>query len=201
MVEAEGADSETPLRPARSRSRPDDAEVEAFYGELFPAVVTALCRRGARSHAAEDAAAEAIMLAIDRWAELRDPKAWVHKIAWRILARRTDDGHREVLTAEPETVAVDDFACAVAMQDELDRLRDGLTPSQRQVVDLVLKGYRSAEIAAMTGRSPEAIRSLLTRARQRARLLRVAEAPAVPRQRRAGSESAPVRQEGTDEHA
>ncbi|WP_446666731.1 RNA polymerase sigma factor [Flexivirga sp. B27] len=53
--------------------------------ELVPAAISALCRRGADFASAEDAVQEALIKAIDSWADSppRDPLAWLITAAWR----------------------------------------------------------------------------------------------------------------------
>jgi len=55
--------------------------------ELVPQVLGVLVRRGADVASAEDAVQEALLAALDHWAdaEPEDPKAWLITVAWRKL--------------------------------------------------------------------------------------------------------------------
>ncbi|NKQ58292.1 RNA polymerase subunit sigma-24 [Amycolatopsis sp. K13G38] len=58
---------------------------EALLRELVPAVIGVLVRRGADFASAEDAVQEALLRALESWADdpPRDPKAWLVTVAWR----------------------------------------------------------------------------------------------------------------------
>src|SRR5207237_4961035 len=58
---------------------------ESLLRSLVPAVIGVLVRRGADFASAEDAVQEALIRALDVWADdpPRDPKAWLIAVAWR----------------------------------------------------------------------------------------------------------------------
>jgi RNA polymerase sigma factor (sigma-70 family) len=72
--------------------------VEQAVRGLVPAVLGVLVRRGADVAAAEDAVQEALLEALDHWAEGApdDPKAWLITVAWRKLvdAQRSESARR-----------------------------------------------------------------------------------------------------------
>jgi len=81
---------------------------ESLLRELVPAVIGVLVRRGADFASAEDAVQEALIRALDTWAEdpPRDPKAWLVTAAWRkfLDATRSEESRRGrelVVDAEP----------------------------------------------------------------------------------------------------
>ena len=85
-----------------------DAPTEALLRELSPAVLAILVRRGADFATAEDAVQEALLAAVDAWAEElpREPKGWLVTVAWRkfLDLARADTARRsreERLVAEP----------------------------------------------------------------------------------------------------
>jgi RNA polymerase sigma factor (sigma-70 family) len=72
--------------------------VEQVVRGLVPAVLGILVRRGADVATAEDAVQEALLAALDHWAddEPDDPKAWLVTVAWRKLvdAQRSESARR-----------------------------------------------------------------------------------------------------------
>ena len=85
-----------------------DSSAEALLRELSPAVLAILVRRGADFATAEDAVQEALVVAIDAWADElpRDPKGWLVTVAWRkfLDLTRADTARRsreERLSTEP----------------------------------------------------------------------------------------------------
>lgn len=72
---------------------------EQILRALTPSVIGVLVRRGADFAAAEDAAAEAVLTALQRWTDERpvDPKAWLVTVAWRkfLDATRADAARRD----------------------------------------------------------------------------------------------------------
>ncbi|GAB3458068.1 RNA polymerase sigma factor [Streptomonospora sediminis] len=71
---------------------------EDLLRRLTPAVIGILVRRGAGFAAAEDAVQDALVEAVDSWAQgpPRDPKGWLVTVAWRkmIDAARADTSRR-----------------------------------------------------------------------------------------------------------
>ena len=71
---------------------------ESLLRELVPAVIGVLVRRGADFASAEDAVQDALIRALERWADdpPRDPKAWLTTVAWRkfLDATRADASRR-----------------------------------------------------------------------------------------------------------
>ncbi|MFC5137732.1 RNA polymerase sigma factor [Actinomycetospora rhizophila] len=76
--------------------------------DLVPAVIAVLGRRGADFASAEDAVQEALIRALETWADdpPRDPKGWLVAVAWRkfLDAARSEASRRDrevVVDAEP----------------------------------------------------------------------------------------------------
>lgn len=81
---------------------------EPLLRELVPAVIGVLVRRGAGFASAEDAVQEALIRALDTWADdpPRDPKAWLIAVAWRRFldtarAESSRRGRELAVDAEP----------------------------------------------------------------------------------------------------
>jgi RNA polymerase sigma-70 factor, ECF subfamily len=116
---------------------------------------------------ASDAVAEAFAQALHRGGALHDPAAWVWRAAFRIAggrlaARRQWVAPGAMAEASPDTLPDD----VIALLDVLARLAE----SDRQIVVLSLVGgWSAAEVGAIVGASPGAVRVRLHRARKRLR--------------------------------
>ena len=120
---------------------------------VVPAVIGILVRRGADFAAAEDAAQEGLLEALDTWstAPPQDPKAWLVTVAWRkfLDAGRADASRRareERVAADPPPGPIDDaddtlqlyFLCA----------HPSLTPASAVALTLrALGGLTTRQIA------------------------------------------------------
>lgn len=102
-VREEHADIADPVGPARvarglslPRGEPGSIQAfESFHEKGFRVVVRAV--RPVVGDACEDVAQEAFLVAFERWGELsqlRDPLAWVRKVATRMAWRRASREHR-----------------------------------------------------------------------------------------------------------
>jgi RNA polymerase sigma-70 factor (ECF subfamily) len=116
---------------------------------------------------ASDAAAEAFAQALSRGSAVRDVRRWVWRAAFRLAAGDLKTRSKYVHGPMPEGVTHD-----FHLDDELVAALQGLTSQQRLVI--VLYYYVDCpvrEIARRTGMNPLAVRSHLSRGRQRMRLL------------------------------
>ena len=117
---------------------------------------------------ADDAVAEAFARAMAHDADVRDPVAYLYRIAFRVaaadLVRRKQEG-----TDMPE-LAIEDPS-ANGLPDLLHALRE-LTPAQRAAVYLHYRvDLPVREVARVTGMSPAAVKVHLMRGRRRLREL------------------------------
>ena len=139
--------------------------IEAVYRAESPRLWRALLLHTGSREAANDAVSEAFVQAIARGAEIRDPRAWIWKAAFRIaqgsklpdqaLSDETDDG------VEPDLP-----------DDLIDLTRALAALSHHQRVAAVMHyygGYPLAEIAEVLGSSRSAVGVHLFRARERLR--------------------------------
>ena len=116
---------------------------------------------------ASDAVAEAFAQAARRGDAIDDVGRWVWRAAFRIagglLAERRDFSSSTAPESRDADTVPDDVA---ALLDALDRIQ----PDDRRVVVLAhVGGWAAAEIAALTGSTPGAVRVRLHRARRRLR--------------------------------
>lgn len=127
---------------------------------------------------AEDIAHTAFARAFPVWPTIRNPKAWLRKVAQNELARRSRAAARETsLDAAPERAeraAAVSAAIAAQQQAEtreiLAAMITELPAKQRQVMAWHWDGFSDNEIAAHIGDSPAAVRKNRSRAMNKLRL-------------------------------
>ena len=114
---------------------------------------------------ADDAVAEAFTQAIRRGHELREPLAWVWRVAFRLAAGELKDRRLGTALADEPTEEEEPMF-------DLIRALAKLSPSQRASVLLHhYAGYPTAEVAQILGSSPGAVRVHLSEGRRRLREL------------------------------
>ncbi len=133
-----------------------------FRSEVDPLFRTLCAFTGGRTDIAEDATAEAFARAIAHRDELRDPVAWIYRVAFRVAideirreSRRSEGRQDEDGTVEPELDGV------------MSALRH-LSPNQRAAVTLrYVLDLETDEIAARMGIARPTVRVHLHRAKKR----------------------------------
>lgn len=152
----------TPLDP-----RDFAAEVEALYRADGARLWRAVCGYAGQRAVADDAVAEAFAQLLRRGAEVRDPKAWVWRSAFRIAAGDLKRQRRDVveLTVDVGYEAPDDSLDLVAGLGELSEMQ------RKSVVLHDYAGFRAAEVADMIGSTEAAVRVHLLRGRRRLRTM------------------------------
>lgn len=140
---------------------PESTEVALLYEEEGPRLWRAIFAYAGDREVANDAVAETFAQYMRRGDEVRSPRAWIWRAAFRIAAgelqrRGTMQGvPRDLVTDGPES-------------DRVLQALGALTPRQRAVIVLrYYAGYRSTEIAGILGTSPPTVRVHLMRARRR----------------------------------
>jgi RNA polymerase sigma-70 factor (ECF subfamily) len=142
-------------------------DLETVYREDGARLWRALFAYSNDAELASDAAAEAFAQALGRGTAIRDIRSWVWRAAFRLAAGDLKNRSRYARVPIPEGVTHD-----FHLDDELVAALQGLTPQQRLVI--VLHYYVDCpvrEISRRTGMNPLAVRSHLSRGRQRMRLL------------------------------
>jgi RNA polymerase sigma-70 factor (ECF subfamily) len=163
-----------------------DSDVTAVFLANLPSL-----ERYARSLTRdEDAAADVCqevfikLLVIARDGRMPDvPGAWMHRVAHNLVisgTRRKNTSERTVdRLSESEHVPSTEDAVIRRERDQLVRhALTGVRPVQREAMILAAQGYRSAEIGDRLGRTAEATRTLLCRARGELRAQMLAFDPA-----------------------
>jgi RNA polymerase sigma-70 factor (ECF subfamily) len=145
--------------PERTGSPPSDVAV--LYREEGPRLWRAVFAYAGDREVASDAVAETFAQFIRRGDAIRDPRAWIWHVAFRIAAG-------ELQRRGTQTEVSDDL---VELGPESDRLMPALrslTPRQRAVIVLrYYAGYRPSEIAGILGTKAPTVRVHLMRARRR----------------------------------
>ncbi len=129
-------------------------------------------------HDAEDAAQETFLKFVrnrKRWAEIRDPRAWLAKMAWRVASDRAGRGREigleeagaAVSTMHAEGEDVERIAATAQMRALLGRLIQSLPRELREVMTLsTSKELNSTEIATVLGIPEGSVRTRQERARE-----------------------------------
>jgi RNA polymerase sigma-70 factor (ECF subfamily) len=136
-------------------------DFDAIWRSHGPAIWRAvLAYAGGRRDIADDAVAEAFARTIEQGATVRDPVAYLYRVAFRIASADL----RSPPPSDPEDRAIIDPAPAAELLSQLRRL----SPSQRAAVYL---HYRAdlpvLEVARIMGTSAAAVRVHLMRGRRR----------------------------------
>ena len=124
---------------------------------------------GGRREVADDAVAEAFARAMARGAEVRDPVAYLYRIAFRVASAELVQRRKEDADMPDTTIAVD--PSANGLPDVLRALKE-LTPAQRAAVYLHYRlDLPVREVARRTGMSTASVKVHLMRGRRRLREL------------------------------
>ena len=141
------------------RERPDIGTLYAEEGQRLWRAVFAFCHD---REVANDAVAESFAQCVRRGDDIRDPRAWVWRVAFRIAAGQLKE--RRKVSYEMREVAYE-------MPEDPGRLLDALRSlPPRQRAALVLRhyaGYPTDEIARILGSSRATVRVHLSRGRKR----------------------------------
>ena len=147
-------------------SEPESVErrLERVYREQGPRIWRAVLLSSGSREVADDAVAEAFAQALRRGGALRDPAAWVWRVAFRLAAGDLKDrGRVDTFTDGPVAGLPDAFL-------DLWRAVAVLPPKQRASVVLAdYAGWSHREIAKAIGSSASAVGVHVHRARKRLR--------------------------------
>jgi RNA polymerase sigma factor (sigma-70 family) len=139
--------------------------VERLYREEGARLERAILAHTRSRVTAQDAVSEAFAQLLRRGHEVRDPKAWVWRAAFRIANGQMAIDQRDVLIEEVPYELPHDT------QDLLNALQQ-LSPKQRQAIILHhYAGYPTRDIAAIIGSTSGAVRVHLSTGRRRLRNL------------------------------
>ena len=156
-------------RPSRRASATASGDFVGDVEELYRTEATKLSRSlfgySASRSITEDAVAESFTQLLRRGAEVRDPRAWVWRTAFRVAAGELQRQRRlanevlvDLVTDEPDDML--DMVAALQTLSEMQR---------KAVVLHDYAGHRAAEVARMIGSTEAAVRVHLMRGRRRLR--------------------------------
>jgi RNA polymerase sigma-70 factor (ECF subfamily) len=129
-------------------------------------------------HDAEDVAQETFLRFLrhrKRWAEIRDRRAWLAAVAWRVALDqkrmpgevRLEEAAEVVSKLRADGAAVDEIAASRQMMSLLERLVSSLPRDLREALILsVTQELTSAEISQVLGIPEGSVRTRLLRARE-----------------------------------
>lgn len=151
----------------------DAAGFDSFFREVYPRLVLLLMKIGASEADALDAAQEAmtdLLVALSTDRKIRDPRAYVYQAGRRGFIRRAVRARRDEPLEDSTSVPANSEPDMVIMEEERLRvvaLMRRLPPAQREVAALHYDGLAISEIAQMTGKLENTVRSLLRHGRTR----------------------------------
>jgi len=175
-VAREGA-QEQPLVDAPSPAL-TPGSLEDLYRVEMPQLARFLMRVGATPYEAADAAHEAFIAAIEKWDSLREPRAWLRKVAHRCYLRQT--GRRDTpFDPLPDRPGGTCPIAHVTLKEGNQRVLNALAqlpPLQRHVMAWAQDGFSDGEIAQALAMREDAVRKNRSRARLRLQRILIEEA-------------------------
>jgi RNA polymerase sigma factor (sigma-70 family) len=156
-------DSERPTLAGEELDRVNPADIGAFYEQEMPRLVLLVTiGTGLDVHAAADVAQAAFEKALPRWPTLRNPRAWLYRVAQREALARCAAVRREVpvevVPDRPDQLSAALAAELRAEQREIIAELSALPPKQRLVMAWTLAGFSDAEIADALEESTAAVK-------------------------------------------
>jgi RNA polymerase sigma factor (sigma-70 family) len=139
------------------------AEIGAFYEQEMPRLVLFVTvSTGLDVHAAADVAQTAFERALPRWAGLRNPRAWLYRVARNEAIARCRAVRREIpVDVLPDRADPGSAALTAELHAEqravMNQLR-GLPVKQCEVMAWTLAGFSDTEIAAALGLTTDAVK-------------------------------------------
>jgi RNA polymerase sigma factor (sigma-70 family) len=148
----------------------DRVQFEAFYRAQYRSLVRMVRVHGAGRDEAAPAVDEAMADVLRRWRQIENPRAYARTAVLRNLVKtrvRDGDRLRRTIAGGQVTPEGTDDAGLTIWEDEqwVTQLLDALPPAQRDVMVGLYGGMTTAEIADLLGKTPEAVRQTLRRAR------------------------------------
>ncbi|WP_419998084.1 RNA polymerase sigma factor [Streptomyces boninensis] len=151
-------------------------DFERFFRRDFPLLAQHLKVLGYERQLAEDAAQEAMIMALQHWGDITEPRAWVRVAGKRIAQRLYENGqaerdrlHRAAISQRPLAGHAPDPHHYVQHQAEQDAVADALRLlplRQREVMAWHLDGFTTAEISGYTDCAGATVRSNFRHARE-----------------------------------
>jgi len=167
---------------------PDQSQsiVAALFSAYYAFFVRLVMRRTGNLDRAEELVQDALVALYEelrRGRAIREPKAWVAAVLYRLLAREHRRQSREAEFLDTiRALPADLWAEPVgeACDGDLEQLLDVLTPREREVVLLRAEAYKYREIARLLGISKNSVNTLLARALKKLHAAAKGERPTRP---------------------
>jgi RNA polymerase sigma-70 factor, ECF subfamily len=152
------------VKDVRVRHAETEQGLEPVYREHGARLWRAVFAFAGDRQVADDAVAEAFAQALRRGQELRDPLAWIWRVAFRVAAGELKERRKLVKATDDEAYEMPEPAW------EIIRALARLSPMQRAAIVLHhYGGYPSKEIAMILGSTSAAVRVHLSAGRRRLR--------------------------------
>jgi RNA polymerase sigma factor (sigma-70 family) len=164
-----GPDAVTP--EAASTVLNSEHEFARFYRDHISRLAAYLIYQGAAAHLAADIAQDAMVSAFRRWPEIKSPRPYTWKVAYRAFIRHALNDPERPAGEVPEPTALlprPTEAEAWLQERHIIHVLQALPARQRQVLALTIDGWTPAEIAELLALAPAAVRSNLKKARRNA---------------------------------
>jgi RNA polymerase sigma factor (sigma-70 family) len=146
------------VKDVRVKDEQTEQGLEPVYREHGARLWRAVFAFAGDRHVADDA------VAIRRGQELRDPLAWIWRVAFRVAAGELKDRRKQLGAPSETTYEMEEPAW------EIMRALGRLSPSQRAAIVLYhYGGYPAKEIAVILGSTSAAVRVHLSVGRRRLR--------------------------------
>jgi DNA-directed RNA polymerase specialized sigma24 family protein len=145
---------------------------EAFFRQQLGDVVGFLMKAGFDFDEAQDAAAEAMARAYNRWSRISRPRPWIFTTAYRIAlkqTRRDRDGLAKAAVAGWGAPQLIDPCVVVDGYAEVLTVLSVLSEQQRLVMAWTMHGFCAPEIAEEIGLAEATVRSHIRHARVKLR--------------------------------
>jgi len=149
-----------------------DDDFDAFFRADFPPLVAFLCKAGFEAELAREIATEAMLHALEAWPTPEDPRAWVRRVAGRLLDAVGDTHADRAPDGDPQED--EKLAALVDQHAGFIDLLASLPGQQRMVLAWSLDGFTPTQIATALRVAPATVRSNLRHVRERLRRHRAA---------------------------
>jgi RNA polymerase sigma-70 factor (ECF subfamily) len=146
-----------------------EGSFEEFFKPGSARAIVLLIAMGASRADAEDATQEAMILAWNQWDTIREPAAWVRRVAVRNYLRMGRRTHAQVVPlteSVPHPGTDPDLGSFEGEEQQVLRLLRALPAGQRAVAALHYDGLTCEEIASVLCKTPATVRSQLRHARR-----------------------------------
>ena len=158
--------------PAAASPAPGgEHEFARFYRDHIHRLAAYLMYQGAAADLAADIAQDVMTNAYRRWAEIKFPRAYTWKAAYRAFIRHVVNDEEQPAGEVPEPTPLlprPGEAEAWLQEQHIILVLRALPPRQRQILALTIDGWTPAEIAELLSLDPAAVRSNLKKARRNA---------------------------------